>query len=371
MHRRTLIALAGIGLGAGLLAAQVARSLPHAEGPSAGPSRGPVTAVSWIDRLAMGWMRQFDQDQDGYLTVKEYEAGGGITTKIGQWPFASLDRDGDGQAGRSELVQAIGDYFAPRMSDLAAGALRHADVNGDGHLGRDELVAAIEWQLERTVGLQPSQAREVMASYDRDGDRLLNHEELALAIADAFVRTYAPLGAELHPGLRRELMVMFQRDQAVRQPLPPAATASEVAAQVATMQEADRRHTARLKAIVDEYGWPTRSLVGDDGAIAAWCLVQHADHDVAFQRQCLPLLEGAARVGEARWSDVAYLTDRILVNEGKKQRYGTQFHTTDGRLVPKPIEEPGGVDTRRERMGLAPLVDYARDLRQAHGVDTR
>lgn len=366
MHRRTIIALAVAGIGVGLLAAQVARSSPNAGKPAASPSRGPVTTVPWNERLATGWMRQFDADHDGYLTVKEYEAGGGITTRIGQWPFASLDRDGDGQAGRIELVQAIDDYFAPRLTDLAASALRQADVNGDGRLGRAELEAAIEAQLERAVGMQAGQAREVIASFDRDGDRLLNQEELALAIADAFVRAYAPLGAEIHPALRRELMVMFRRDQEVRRPLAATAPASEVAAHVAAMQDADRRHTARLKAVVDEYGWPTRSLVGDDGAIAAWCLAQHADHDVAFQRQCLPLLEAAARVGEARWSDVAYLTDRILVNEGKHQRYGTQFHSAGGQLVPKPIDEPNHVDMRREQVGLGPLAEYAREMRQAH-----
>jgi hypothetical protein len=29
---------------------------------------------------------------------------------------------------------------------------------------------------------------------------------------------------------------------------------------------------------VTEHGWPGRSLVGEDGAEHAWCLVQHAAH---------------------------------------------------------------------------------------------
>jgi hypothetical protein len=36
-----------------------------------------------------------------------------------------------------------------------------------------------------------------------------------------------------------------------------------------------RAHTARLRAIVSQYGWPGRSLVGEDGADAAWLLLQH------------------------------------------------------------------------------------------------
>jgi hypothetical protein len=50
------------------------------------------------------------------------------------------------------------------------------------------------------------------------------------------------------------------------------------------LQAVDAANTARMKRIVAERGWPGRSLVGDDGAQAAWLLVQHADHDPAFQR---------------------------------------------------------------------------------------
>ncbi len=34
-------------------------------------------------------------------------------------------------------------------------------------------------------------------------------------------------------------------------------------------------HTARLQEIVAEHGWPGRSLAGEDGADAAWLVLQH------------------------------------------------------------------------------------------------
>lgn len=55
----------------------------------------------------------------------------------------------------------------------------------------------------------------------------------------------------------------------------------------------------RLGEIVAEHGWPTRSLVGDDGATAAWAIAQHSDLDPQFQRQMLELMWAAAAVGEA------------------------------------------------------------------------
>ena len=105
-------------------------------------------------------------------------------------------------------------------------------------------------------------------------------------------------------------------------------------------------NTARMQAIVQACGWPGRSLVGDDGAQAAWLLVQHADRDPAFQRLCLELLNGAVRAGEADARHHAYLTDRVLLAEGGQQRYGTQFLVAGGRWQLRPLADPDRVDDR-------------------------
>ena len=57
----------------------------------------------------------------------------------------------------------------------------------------------------------------------------------------------------------------------------------------------DNKNLTRLKEIVDQYGWPTYSLVGKEAANAAFLIVQHAVSDRPFMRKCLllmaPLLE--------------------------------------------------------------------------------
>ena len=103
-------------------------------------------------------------------------------------------------------------------------------------------------------------------------------------------------------------------------------------------------------------------MVGEDGALAAFLLVQHADRDPQFQKKCLPLLEAAVRVGEASASNLAYLTDRVLIAEGKPQRYGTQFQTVGGKSAPFPIEDAENVDARRNAVGLGPLAEYAKQI---------
>jgi hypothetical protein len=97
--------------------------------------------------------------------------------------------------------------------------------------------------------------------------------------------------------------------------------------------------------------------------------VQHSDHDPAFQRECLELLGEAVDAGEADASNLAYLTDRVLRAEGRPQRYGTQFGPgPDGGFEPQPLEDPDRVDERRASVGLGPLEEYARTIREVYGA---
>jgi hypothetical protein len=114
----------------------------------------------------------------------------------------------------------------------------------------------------------------------------------------------------------------------------------------------DVANTQRMKEIVEQIGWPTRSKVRKDASERAWLLVQHADHDHAFQRTCLALMKGQA-AGEVSPANIAYLEDRVRVAEGRPQFYGTQFYTDEaGNLDPRPIEDPDHVDERRQAVGL-------------------
>ncbi len=113
-----------------------------------------------------------------------------------------------------------------------------------------------------------------------------------------------------------------------------------------------------MKQVVAKQGWPTRSQVGLDGTRAAWLLVQHADLDVVFQRKCLGLMEAYKSSDQINQADLAYLTDRVLVNEGKPQFYGTQFHVVDGERRPRPIRGAEALDQRRKAMGMSTMKEY-------------
>jgi hypothetical protein len=113
-------------------------------------------------------------------------------------------------------------------------------------------------------------------------------------------------------------------------------------------QEVHRRNGELIRKIVAEHGWPGRSLVGDDGARAAWIVVQHMDTELDFQRSCLALMEQAFAVGEVGPQEFAYLTDRVRSHEGRPQMYGTQ-----GLGVLSAADE-ARVNANRAVIGLPP-----------------
>ncbi|MFF8387349.1 DUF6624 domain-containing protein [Streptomyces kanasensis] len=119
------------------------------------------------------------------------------------------------------------------------------------------------------------------------------------------------------------------------------------------------RHGDRLSQIMDEYGWPTAEDVGEEAARAAWLIAQHADRQLDVQRRALHLMQQAVLAGTAGPRELAFLRDRTLTNEGRKQIYGTQIAGVNDRApVPWPCEEPERMDELRAEVGIEPFDEY-------------
>lgn len=131
------------------------------------------------------------------------------------------------------------------------------------------------------------------------------------------------------------------------------------------MEAVHKSNAARLAAIIEQCGWPGKSLVGEEGAWAAWLIVQHAIGNPPFMRRCLSLLKQAASNNEVIPWQAAMLEDRIRMYEGKPQIYGTQFQPNEnGELNPYPIENPESVNDRRLAVGLNTLEERTAELRE-------
>lgn len=157
--------------------------------------------------------------------------------------------------------------------------------------------------------------------------------------------------------LREELLAMMDEDQEI----------GKVHDWKNNFEVVRGRNTERLKEIINEYGWPGFSLVEKDGSRAAWLLAQHSDQDLEFQKQALELLKKAVEKGEASKRNLAYLTDRVRVNSGKPQLFGTQFKKNkDGKWGPRPIKNPENLEKRRKEFGLEPFSEYEKRMEELH-----
>ena len=157
------------------------------------------------------------------------------------------------------------------------------------------------------------------------------------------------------PELRLELLAMAEVDQEAR--VDPESDLLAV----------DKENTDKLSEMLQIHDWLDISMVGCDGSDAAWLIAQHADFDLSVQGAALERLEAAVSRDQATPSQLAYLTDRVRVNRGQKQVYGTQFHTVDGELVPQPIENRETVDERRAAVGLTALAEYSQQMKELYG----
>jgi hypothetical protein len=183
---------------------------------------------------------------------------------------------------------------------------------------------------------------------------------LVIAIAATLPCLPAHAACEGYP---KELRTMVSADQALRARLDFSNMEDPAQQKIMThMGMIDRANTARLKVLFARCGFPDQDRHGERAQSDAWLLVQHADHDVAFQKQTLKLLEKtAAERNEPVGRNFAYLSDRVAVAEHRPQLYGTQLMS--------PAEQPCNLDfnllddrqkveARRAALGMPPLDIY-------------
>lgn len=124
------------------------------------------------------------------------------------------------------------------------------------------------------------------------------------------------------------------------------------------------QNAKKLKTIIDENGWPEKSLVGKEAADAAFTITQHAISSPDLQRHFLVELKKAVSKGEATQVQEACLEDRILFNQGKPCLYGMLFDWDEpGNLVAN-VDDETLVNERRKKIGLQPLSEAIERHRQ-------
>lgn len=127
---------------------------------------------------------------------------------------------------------------------------------------------------------------------------------------------------------------------------------------IATMHEKDSINLIQIKQILDKRGWLGPDIIGNQGNLTLFLVIQHAD--LATQEQYLPMLREAVEKGNAQASSLALMEDRVALRKGEKQIYGSQVRRDEetGAWYVRPLIDPDNVDERRAAVGLPPIQQY-------------
>ncbi|MDP9081429.1 MAG: hypothetical protein M3O71_28800 [Bacteroidota bacterium] len=127
-------------------------------------------------------------------------------------------------------------------------------------------------------------------------------------------------------------------------------------------------NTRIIKGIFEKYGFLSYKMVGKEASNSFWLMVQHADNDLPFQEAVLKKMKLQVDQKNADGANFAYLADRVNINSGRPQIYGTQLSRAkdaNGRPIPKDIIDPENVNKRRQEVGLEPLEKYLDFVKEA------
>lgn len=114
----------------------------------------------------------------------------------------------------------------------------------------------------------------------------------------------------------------------------------------------DHRNQELVISIIEKCGIPTLNEVTQKEMTAIWLGLQHTTKK--HRKKYFPQIEKAVKNGDLSKQQYALMKDRILMDEGKPQIYGSQIQ--DGKLY--QLENPETVNERRKKMGMGTIEEY-------------
>jgi len=242
------------------------------------------------------------------------------------------------------------------------------------NVGKDyREITPLIYDVGKVVLLQNNGLKVTLKLELKDGNLLMNNgdhvETYKKLLKTPPELDYSPLklgdakdiSANKLKSVQDELAKRIVEDQAVR----------KQAERTKDMASVDAENTKWLRGLILEVGWIDVKRFGRDTATNAFLIVQHSG-DLRMMQAALPDIEKDMRAGIGNPQDYALLYDRLKLNLGEKQRYGTQIGSNaTGESIILPLEDKTKVEEYRKAIGLFPLSQYLQIFKQQTGKEVK
>jgi hypothetical protein len=120
------------------------------------------------------------------------------------------------------------------------------------------------------------------------------------------------------------------------------------------MEKADEINFTLLKRIHEKLGWPSNKVFTDSAVDGSFMITLHyKGHDLNY---LIPLIEESFSKNEIKNVQYAILIDRVLIRNGKSQKFGTHCKMTrNGTVDFTSLPDTSGINQNRIEIGLKEL----------------
>ena len=174
--------------------------------------------------------------------------------------------------------------------------------------------------------------------------------------------------------LNARFVTMKQKDQDIRKELMKAVSQYQkdgsgqmnLLTLSGKMKAQDQQNQKELLGIFEGCSWP--EALNEDSHSTIYLILQHSPD--ALMREHYPTVEAYAQKGLLAPDDAATMYDRLQMNAGLPQRYGTQtFSDSQNRNQVWPVEDVEKLEDLRKSVGLPTMEAYFQIARDSFKVE--
>ena len=117
----------------------------------------------------------------------------------------------------------------------------------------------------------------------------------------------------------------------------------------------------KVRTILDNYGWPTKEMIGEQGNWTICNVIQHSDNEIRIKY--LPMMRQAVIEKKLEPRFLVRAEDRIATERGDLQIYGGQmkYYPETKSFNVWPVFDPINIDERRSEIGLEPIAEFLKN----------